>query len=628
MAPKQDPAKRTKVAREVPNLVSDDIERLRQIFPQIFSEGKVDFEKLRATLGDIVETRPERFIFSWAGKRNAIQILQMPTRATLVPIRNESVDFDESKNIFIEGDNLEVLKLLSKPYFGRVKMMYIDPPYNTGNDFVYQDNYADPLEAYLKLTGQRSAEGDLLTSNPETSGRFHSSWLSMMYPRLFLAKQLLEDGGVIFVSIDEHEVYNLRQIMNEIFGEENFVAEFIWKARAGKTGTISQVSFQHEYVICYQSTSQAKLKKQERVKVGGTYSDDKGKYQREQLRQWGQADRREDRPQMFYPIKGPRGIEIYPMKDDGTEGRWRCGKTKAEAMASNGDLDYEQVGGRWQVYRKIREGRSTFSAYGTILEDVGTTADGTKVLQELMGARVMDFPKPPSLMKFLIDLGTWDDDQAIVMDFFAGSCSTAEAVFDLNRDDGGNRRFIMVQLQEPTPKDSIARKEGYATISDIGKERIRRVIRKHKQNAQTTLKKTVTDGLGFKVFKLSESNYKPWKGVDEKTPEKYAIEMKEHIDSLVKDWKREDVIYEVAIKEGLGLTSLIERERKYTENEIWKVTDKESGQFFLICLDNKVGSTTIRNLDTSKDAMFVCRDVAIDDTGAANLALQTILKTI
>jgi adenine-specific DNA-methyltransferase len=231
--PKRNPDSHINVARDVPDLISEDIEKLRAVFPQVFSEGKVDLEKLRATLGDIVETRPERFTFSWAGKRNSIQILQMPTRATFVPVKEESIAFDASENLFIEGENLEVLKLLYEPYFGQVKMIYIDPPYNTGSDFVYSDNYADPLETYLKISGQKSAEGNLLTTNPETSGRFHSAWLSMMYPRLFLAKHLLKDEGVIFVSIDDNELANLRLIMNEIFGEENFLAELVWDLGTG-----------------------------------------------------------------------------------------------------------------------------------------------------------------------------------------------------------------------------------------------------------------------------------------------------------------------------------------------------------------------------------------------------------
>lgn len=616
---------RTQVAKEIPQLVAEDVARLADIFPPVVVEGKVDFKRLQETLGDFVDNRPEKYSFTWAGKRDAIQILQMPTRATLVPLKDQSVDFDKTQNLFIEGDNLEVLKLLYKPYFGRVKMIYIDPPYNTGNDFVYRDDYTDPLEAYLKITGQKNEEGNLLTSNPETSGRYHSTWLSMMYPRLFLGKQLLIDGGLIFVSIDEHEVHNLRFIMNEIFGEENFIAEFVWKARSGKMGTISQVSFQHEYILCYQANTQANLKKVKKVQVGGTHSDEKGSYRREQLRQWGQGDRREDRPRMWYPIRGPKGVEIYPIKDDGSEGRWRCGKSKAEEMLSNGELDFEFDGKHWQVYRKIREGYTSYSAHGTVLENVGTTADGTKVLVDLLGGKVMDFPKPPTMIQFLIDLATWDDDEALIMDFFAGSCSTAQAVMDMNKADGGNRRFIMIQLPEPTSATSVARKEGFDTIAEIGKERIRRVIKRFQKEKLTN--NSGVD-LGFRVFKLSESNYQNWRGVEEKSPQKYAAEMSKYIDPLVPHWKKDNVIYEVAIKEGYSLSVEIEKARDFKDNEIFRIVEPGNTKSFWICLDDTIRKSTIRALNLGKEDLFVCRDVALDDSAAANLALTCRLNTI
>jgi adenine-specific DNA-methyltransferase len=239
------------VHRETVNVAEEQLARLKELFPETFAEGQVDFEKLRATLGDLVDDRPERYTFTWAGKRDAIRLLQTPTRATLVPCREESVNFDETQHVFIEGDNLEVLKLLYKPYFGRVKMIYIDPPYNTGNDFIYPDNFADPLATYLQLTGQQDAEGTLLTSNPETSGRYHSAWLSMMYPRLFLARQLLREDGVIFVSIDDHEVHNLRLLMNEVFGEENFIATVIWQKVYSPKNTAKHFSEDHDYALVY-----------------------------------------------------------------------------------------------------------------------------------------------------------------------------------------------------------------------------------------------------------------------------------------------------------------------------------------------------------------------------------------
>ncbi len=239
------------VAKTTPSLTDDQLAALQALMPQVFSEGKIDFERLRAALGDLADDRPERYSFSWAGKRDAIRMLQAPSRATLIPARDESLDFDATQNLFIEGDNLEVLKLLYKPYFGRVKMIYIDPPYNTGNDFVYPDNFADPLDAYLRLTGQKDSAGNLLTSNPETGGRYHSAWLSMMYPRLFMARQLLREDGVIFVSIDDHEVHNLRLLMNEIFGEENFVASIVWQKKYAASSDDQGIASMHDYILGY-----------------------------------------------------------------------------------------------------------------------------------------------------------------------------------------------------------------------------------------------------------------------------------------------------------------------------------------------------------------------------------------
>lgn len=242
---------RERIHLETPDIAAERLEQLRELFPEAFTEGRLDVDKLQESLGDVTKPDAERYSFTWAGKRNSIQILQTPSRATLTPDRDESVNFDTTQNLFIEGDNLEVLKLLYKSYFGRVKMIYIDPPYNTGNDFIYPDNYKDPLESYLQLTGQRDSEGNLLTSNPETSGRYHSAWLSMMYPRLFLARQLLRDDGVIFISIDDHEVHNLRMLMNEIFGEENFVANIVWEKKYTQSNDVDFFSDNHDHILCY-----------------------------------------------------------------------------------------------------------------------------------------------------------------------------------------------------------------------------------------------------------------------------------------------------------------------------------------------------------------------------------------
>lgn len=319
--------------------------------------------------------------------------------------------------VIVNSDNFQALDLLQMRFGGQVKCMYIDPPYNTEEDlFLYKDNYK------------------------------HSSWLSLIENRLALAKKLLKPDGSIFVSIDEKEHANLRKVMEIIFDPENFVADYIWKARSGKTGTIGSVSYQHEYIVTFRNSSVLSLKAIAKVQEGGNFADAQGQYSREQLRQWGQADKREDRETMWYAIPGPEGVDVYPIKDDGTEGRWRCGEKTARKLLANNDLDFDFKNGQWQVYRKIRSGRTSYSAYGTLLEDLGTTSDGTKTVNNMFPKKVANYPKPSALIEFFGQLVTWDDTQALIMDFFAGSGTTGHAVINLNREDEGQRKYILVEM--------------------------------------------------------------------------------------------------------------------------------------------------------------------------------------
>jgi adenine-specific DNA-methyltransferase len=618
------------VEKQSADVNGERIARLRELFPEAFSEGKIDFHRLRAALGDLVDDAPERYTFTWAGKRDAIRLLQMPTRATLVPCREESVNFDQTQHIFIEGDNLEVLKLLYKAYFGQVKMIYIDPPYNTGSDFIYPDNYVDPLATYLQITGQQDAEGNLLTSNPETSGRYHSAWLSMMYPRLFLARQLLREDGVIFVSIDDHEVHNLRLLMDEVFGGENFVGMFTWQSKKGGGSDKEGVVNDQEYVVSYgekQALSRIEIEAEQLDR-----EDDKGPYRRgRELNKWGAGSRREDRPTMYFPIPGPNGEDVYPIRNDGTEGRWRWGKKGMLAIVERGDVEFvKRADGTYIAHEKIRSSDPRFKPYRTWLMDVGTTADGSKTVKELFNdCNIYDFPKPVSLIKYLVSMGTTGD-QDIVLDFFAGACTTAQAVLELSREDEHDRRFICVQLPERTPDNSEAKKAGYATIADIGTERIRRVIAQMQQgkDGQLVLDLQPGEDLGFKVFKLALSNYRPWSGVDQDSPDAYTGQMELFSDPLVDGWTVENVIYEVALKEGYGLNCRIAAVDAVRSNTIYRVTEPDKGQSFAICLDDVVHLEGLRALDLDKDDLFICRDVALTDKAAANLALQCRLKTV
>jgi len=617
-----------KVATRSPDLIADQIERLREIFPEAFSEGSVDWERLRATLGEIVDERQERYSFIWAGKQDAIRSLQVPSRAALVPCPEESVNWDTTQHLFIEGENLEVLKLLYKAYFGRVKMIYIDPPYNTGNDFVYPDNYADPLDTYLRLTGQKDSEGNLLTSNPQTSGRYHSAWLSMMYPRLFLARQLLREDGVIFVSIDDNEVHNLRMLMNEVFGEESFICTFIWKRRQqvdsrAKTG----VSVDHEYMAVY-GRGEARLRGREKdpSRYSNPDDDPRGPWSSDNL--VGLATR-EQRPNLHYDLVNPETGQAYPCSEAG----WRYGReTMARLIADSRIIWPPEPTGRPRLKRYQNELVDEFTGLSTVLNTVYNT-QGTRELKELFdGKEVMDFPKPVEYVKIPVGQGMASDGHEIVLDFFAGSCPLAHAVLELNRADGGNRRYVAVQLPEPTPEGSPARELGLASIADIGKERIRRVIKKLQEangGQQSLEQRELPEDLGFRVFKLAESSFRQWAPPSESAPEPLATQMGMFEDPLVDNWTPEPVIHEVALKEaGFGLNCRIERVPEMAGNTVWRVSDPDKEQTFRICLDQELDLGALRALNLTRDDLFICRDVALDDEAAANLALQCRLKTI
>ena len=604
-----------------PDLASDQLARLREIFPQCITEGKIDFDKLRAALGDDIDQRPERYSFSWAGKRDAIRILQTPSRATLKPCPQESLDWDTTQNVFIEGENLEVLKLLYKSYFGRVKMIYIDPPYNTGNDFVYPDNYADPLDTYLKMTGQRDSEGNLLTSNAETSGRYHSAWLSMMYPRLFLARQLLHDDGAVFVSIDDIEYSRLRLLLDELFGEEKFIGTFIWKSRHNvdsrdKTG----ISSDHEYVVCYGRGIQGREKDLE--KYSNPDNDARGPWMSDNMLGLATKDKR---PNLHYDLIDTNTGINYGCPEKG----WRFDpKTMAKKISEGRVIWPARPDGRPRQKKFLRELQSTFTGISTLLK-VGNTSEGTQELRALFGAEVFDFPKPVSLVKEIVKQAGRED--VICMDFFAGACPLAQAVLEQNREDGGNRRFIVAQLPEPTPKGSAAAASGYATIADIGKERVRRVVKRllGELNGKLDLgEREEPEDLGFRVYKLSESTCRPWQDIDTKDTEKLTEQMKLFAEPLLPGWKTDDVIWEVAIKEGYGLSSKIEAESKANGKTVYRVTDPDKEQSFRICLADKLTPAMVKKLNLNKNDLFVCRDVALDDELAANLALQCRLKTI
>ena len=628
------------VEQTSPDLVAEQVERLKELFPECVAEGKVDFERLKATLGEIVDDRPERYSFTWAGKRDAVRLLQVPSRATLRPAPKESVDWETTKNIFIEGENLEVLKLLYKSYAGRVKMIYIDPPYNTGNDFIYPDNFADPLDPYLKLTGQKDSEGNLLTTNPETSGRYHSAWLSMMYPRLFVARQLLAEHGVIWISVDDTEVANVRTLCNEVFGEENFVANFIWEKRRSRENR-RVFSFNHDFILCFAKSKDRfqtarqllPLTEEALARYANPDKDPRGDWQSVSINaQAGHAT-----PSQFYSITTPGGRKLDP-----PPGRcWSVTKERMDKLIADNRIWFGEDGNsvpREKVFRsEAREGLTPQTLWTA--DEVGTNDSAKRELMDLFdGQAVYETPKPVSLIKRMAHIASSRDD--MVMDFFSGSCTTADAVLELNREDSGCRHYIMVQIPEPTRtmksngsyEETDAYKAGFRTIADIGKERIRRVVKKLRKDAkgQKDLFKgrENPEDLGFRVFKLAESNYRQWSGVEERNGKKYADTMEMFTDPLLPGARPDDVIWEVALKEGFSLSSTIEKLKDIKGNAVFRVTDPDREQTFLICLDDTLKAATVKALGIKKDTLFVCRDKALTDELAANLALQCNLKTI
>ena len=613
--------KSEKVEQFTPSVVSERMEELKNLFPEFFTEGKLDVPKLQELLAEDVQDGAERYRFTWTGKRDAIQLLQTPTRATLTPCPEESIDFDATSNVFIEGDNLEVLKLLYKPYFGKVKAIYIDPPYNRGGDYVYNDNYTDPLNTYLQLTAQKDEEGNRLTSSVEKSGRYHSSWLSMMYPRLFLARQLLRNDGIIFVSIDDYEIHNLRMLMNEVFGEENMFQQVVWQRHAGGGNNAKHFAVDHEYILVYAKNKQSiptlKLPLSDKQKAEYTEKDEwystLGPYK---VRSFPQNRPANPRPGLQYYIKLPDGTKVFD--------QWKWQESRfLEAKAENKMVFSKDKNGKWRVgYKKYLNESDRLPR--SLLTQVERNIEGKKQLSEILEEpNILNNPKPVGLIRHLLEFSTEPD--SLVVDFFAGSCTTAQAVLELNRADNGNRKFIVVQLPEPTPEKSIARNAGYETISDIGKTRIQRLLDK----MRTGNLFRESEDLGVKIFKLTESNYRQWNGVEESNAESYANQLRLFSENpLVDQWIPKNVIYEIAIKEGYQLDCSIEQVDGLEQNTIFQVSSGDETQTFYICLDAELFQDEIDKLGLTTDDLFVCLDKALDDTQAANLALQCRLKTI
>ena len=491
------------------------------------------------------ESSKERYSLTWNGKSRARQIAQEVSTGTLRPAKEESKNWDNTENIYIEGDNLEVLKLLQKSYHGKIKMIYIDPPYNTGKDFVYKDNFIANIENYKKVTGQINEEGIKLTTNTETNGRYHSDWLNMMYPRLKLARNLLTDDGVIFMSIDDNEQANLKKICDEIFGEENFVAQIAWR-KSDNQANIGNIARVKEYILSYSKNDKLfylnKMELTEKAKKEYRYKDDRGFFRRSILLH-------KTRGRYKYDLKTPTGKIL--------SGPWMKSKEDIEKMSNEGMI-YWTTGGEEQPYGKIYLDESDGQIPNDFIGiEYGSNQEASLELEKLMQSRYFDFPKSVTLLKHLAKIGSNLDNY--ILDFFSGSSTTAHSVMQLNVEDGGNRKYIMVQLPELCDESSEAYKAGYKNICEIGKERIRRAGEKIKSDESLPLENREKLDIGFKVFKLDSSNIKEW-DTNTEDLQQTLIDSMENIKS---DRSSLDILYEILLKYGLDLNIPIEENKDF-----------------------------------------------------------------
>ncbi|MEM0530919.1 site-specific DNA-methyltransferase [Zongyangia sp. HA2173] len=624
------------------NIEQTNLDKLRSVFPECVSEGKLDIDKLLSLCGEYIDNDFEKYRFEWKGKADCLRLAQKRSTGTLRPCPEESVDWDTTQNLYLEGDNLEVLKLLQKAYYRKVKMIYIDPPYNTGNDFVYADDFADPMARYKEVTQQTTK------SNPETMGRFHTNWLNMMYPRLRLAANLLRDDGVIFISIDDVEIDNLKKLCNEIFGEENFVAQFIWQSRQNKDNrNITGVSIDHEYVVCYTKQFGHRVfrgtdRKTEQYK--NPDNDPRGPWTSANMVGLATADAR---PNLHYDLINPADGRNYGCPEKG----WRYDRNTMNRLIQEGRIIWpDNPDGRPRKKSFLNELSDNLPGFSSIFSTGVYTNTATKEIGGLFNRYLFDFPKPVEIIKQLISQVSNTDD--LILDFFSGSATTAHAVMQLNAEDGGNRRFILVQLPELCDEKSEAYKAGYKNICEIGKERIRRAGKmlkdalessglfvraaKRHQDQHDSLegfayaeweespdvinaKKEMAAKLdvGFRVFKLDTSNLETW----DATPiENEQLDLLYHrMNSMIHRVKPErtdlDMIYEIMLKLGVPLTYSV-TPFSINNKTVYGVGDD---CLLLVCLAENVQPEDVEQMTEYAPAkIIISRDSFADDTAMAN----------
>ncbi|MBE1586761.1 site-specific DNA-methyltransferase [Nonomuraea angiospora] len=615
-----------KLRMHSPDLTERNIDKIAELFPTVITEGRdeegnptraVDFDLLRQELSDhVIEGPQERYQLNWPGKREALFAANAPIAKTLRPVREESVEFDSTQNLFIEGDNLDALKLIQESYLGKIKLIYIDPPYNTGNDFVYCDDFAATTAEYLARSGQVDDEGNRLVANTESNGRFHSDWLSMMYPRVKLARTLLRTDGVFVASIDSHETHNLRKICDEVFGERNFVAEAIVIASPRGRQSDSFLAGVHDSLLIYARDRQF-------AKVGGLPLDEEqrgdfkfhdpelGPYRLLGLRQRGTASKRSDRPEMYFPIyvssdgdrvsvdSEPGWHEVLPRKSDGSDGRWAWGRDRCRALNHLLVARWIERRGEYDIFTKdalFREGVERQRKFKTLWASSSfDNQNGTQETKALMGGDFMSYPKPVALMRDICLLGA--PDGGIVVDLFAGSGTTAQAVLETSAIDGKPRQFLLTQLDEALPEKSPARRAGYETIAQLSRERIRRAAAKVATDAGVTVGGL---DLGFRTLRVDSTNLADVL----RTPDGLGQdELDLYTDSIKPGRTEEDLLFQVLLGWGLDLTMPIAIE-VFDGREIFVVDDGA----LIACFADEVSPAVVREIAKREPLRVVFRD--------------------
>jgi len=637
-----------KLNMQTTNIVDENIKRIGELFPNCLTErlndeGKpevaIDFDQLRQELSkDIVEGAEERYQFTWPDKRNAIRLANAPTTDTLRPCREESVDFDNTQNLYIEGDNLQVLKLLRENYLGKVKMIYIDPPYNTGRNLIYKNNFISSYEDYMTNSGETDEIGNLLFVNSDANGRFHTDWLNMIYPRLKVSKDLLAQDGIIVLTIDDCEIETVTMIMNEVFGSENHLATVVIKNNPSGRSTVKGFSINHEYALFYSKSDSAtlgRMKHSDEQVSRYKEKDNTGFYEWENFRKNGTDSDRMDRPKQYYPIvlntqsnklKVPdmhwddrnkeycidevisaNEIVLLPKSGDGIEKVWKYGIDRTKSIID--DILVKKQNGRYELYRKkYLNDEGSLPRTWWDKPDYSARDNGTRTLTNIFGpVKLFDFPKAPEAVKDSIIASNVQGDD-IVLDFFSGSATTAHAVMILNAEDSGRRRFIMVQLPEPSMKDSEAYKAGYKNICEIGKERIRRAGKKIKEESPLTTQDLDT---GFRVLKLDSSNMQDVYYTPAEFDEQKLFDDNIKPDRLGNDG--EDLLFQTMIELGIELSAKIEK-RSIAGKAVWSVSDG----YLMACFDEEVNETTITEIARQHPYYFVMRDSSLANDQVAD----------